>query len=77
MTGRAACIPATQHGRLLLQDKAAQTLMCPLGTSRPLPTVARETARLAGLTHLDEDDDECQRVLYAVAYYVDMDDNWL
>ncbi|MGP3964983.1 hypothetical protein ACTWPT_54425 [Nonomuraea sp. 3N208] len=67
----------TEHGRLLLQDKAAQTLMCPLGTSRPLPTVARETARLAGLTHLDEDDDERQRVLYAVAYYVDMDDNWL
>ncbi|MBN6056085.1 hypothetical protein JYK22_29430, partial [Nonomuraea sp. RK-328] len=67
----------TEHGRLLLQDKAAQTLMCPLGTSRALPTVARETARLAGLTHLSEGDNERQRVLYAVAYYVDMDDNWL
>ncbi|MEU4580345.1 hypothetical protein [Nonomuraea sp. NPDC023979] len=67
----------TPHGRLLLQGKAAQTLMCSLGTSRPLPTVAKETAWVAGLTHLSEDDHKRQRVLYAVAYYVDMDDNWL
>ncbi|MGA5763418.1 hypothetical protein [Nonomuraea bangladeshensis] len=62
----------TEHGRLLLKERAVQALIYALRPGADLAEVARETVEAAGETHLREDngDRERERILNVVTYYL-------
>ena len=62
----------TEHGRLLLKERAVQALIYALKPDVELVEVAEDTVRAAGETHLREEngDRERERVLNVVTYYL-------
>jgi hypothetical protein len=67
----------TGYGRLRLRREAVLTLSSALAADPDLGRVARDTVRSSGMTHLNQEngDNDRQRTLHVVAYYIHMGEN--